>query len=89
VAGSIDAALSIGDAVNPRANSFIDPNRSAGTFSIARITADSILAGVVFRRVRIGGGGSAMCRIAIALAVGPVNGGSPTNISYNTHANAY
>ena len=66
-----------------------DPRAVNGIDLIARITAASSPAVTVFLLPFNDGGASLICRIAIALAVGPVNGGSPTNISYSTHANPY
>src|SRR2546426_12739865 len=61
-------------------------NRSAGTMASAWVIARSTASGTVARRVRSGGTGSREWRASTACTLGPVNGGSPTSISYSTHA---
>src|SRR5688572_10775786 len=63
-------------------------NRSAGSLLNARWIAASTAAGTV-GRVAVTGAGMVFITLAtIACALGPVNGGSPASISYNTHPNA-
>ena len=63
--------------------------RSAGArasaFTIARSSGNEI----VSRRRRADGTGSLKRLAMIAWLVGPVNGGSPVSISYNTHPSPY
>jgi hypothetical protein len=56
----------------------------ANAFSIARSSSS----GTVGLMVLMLGTGSTSCRAITAWPVGPVNGGSPTNISYNTQPTA-
>ena len=63
--------------------------RSAGTFSRACMIAPSSSSGTVPLTIWIDGGISIVCRAMIAIALGPVNGTSPTSISYSTHARLY
>ena len=71
------------------ANSAALANRSAGSFCSAVSTAALRCGGTDFR-TSSGGTGSAVITFAtIACAVGPVNGGSPTSISYVTAPSAY
>jgi hypothetical protein len=64
-------------------------NRSAGSFSSAMSTAASMWGGTVWRWEMSGRGVSVTTFATIACAVGPVNGGSPTSISYSTAPKAY
>src|SRR2546422_10555269 len=63
-------------------------NRSAGAFPSAFVTAASTVDGTCRTVLRCGIG--SVSRLAMmAWAVGPVYGGSPASISYNTHARLY
>ena len=75
--------------VSSAANSAAEAKRSAGSFSSAVKTASSTCAGTRSRRATIGPGFSVITFATIACAVGPVNGGSPSSISYSTHPKAY
>src|SRR6185437_14473721 len=87
-AAAAPAAAAPDSADSAAANSLALPNRSAGSFSSAVSTARSTAAGTVCRTLR-GAAGSAVITLAtIACAVGPVNGGSPTSISYVVAPNA-
>src|SRR2546425_7229271 len=63
-------------------------NRSAGAFASALLTAFST-AGDTWRTVLMCGMGSVKRLAMMACAVGPVYGGSPASISYNTLARLY
>ena len=80
---------STGAVVVPRAvaNSFAVANRSDEIVAIAVAVVASILAGNVGRVSRIRGTRSVNRREISACTVGPVNGGSPTSISYKTQPN--
>src|SRR5437870_10277411 len=81
--GSADVAT---DGVRASPNSVAVRNRSAGLFARAVVMAASIPDGIVSRSRRTDGTGS-VNRLAITTwAFGPVYGGSPTSISYSTHA---
>ena len=56
-------------------NCWIEANRSAGSFAMARRIAVSIALGTVCLTTRRLGTGSARCRAMTACVVGPVNGG--------------
>ena len=76
-------------AASASANRAVVRYRSAGTFASARRIAPSTVSGMVARTIDGGDTWSSECRAMIACAVGPVNGGSPTSISYVTHARLY
>src|SRR5439155_18996285 len=76
-------------AFNASANSTAVGNRSAGVFDSARRIASSVASGIVSRTIDGGDTMSREWRAITARAVGPVNGGSPTSISYTTHARLY
>ena len=59
-------------------------NRSAGARANAFTIARSSGTGIVSRNRRADGTGSLKRLAMIAWLVGPVNGGSPVSISYNT-----
>ena len=71
-------------AVSASAQSSTVANRSAGVLARARSTVSANCAGRPGRAEVSGRTGSTACRVATTAAVGPVNGGSPANISYNT-----
>jgi hypothetical protein len=75
------APSGLGPPARAAANSAAVPNRSAGSFCSATITAASIAGGTVFRCRARGLGSSASTRATIAWAVAPVKGGSPVSIS--------
>ena len=79
------------DAEPPNAarNSAAVANLSAGSFSRAVKTAASTCGGTVRRCALMETGSAVRTRPRICWAVAPVNGGSPTSISYTTHPNAY
>ena len=62
--------------------------RSPGSRSIARSTAASTSSGTLGRWPLMPRGVSVIMRATTASAVGPVNGGSPTSISYVTAPSA-
>src|SRR5580765_5774129 len=62
--------------------------RSAGSFCSAFRTEASTCGGIVFRWIVSERGSSVITRATIAWTVGPVNGGSPTSISYRTQPRA-
>src|SRR5689334_11611437 len=70
-------------------NCWIEAKRSAGSFAMARTIAVSNALGTVCLTTRRLGTGSARCLAMTACVVGPVNGGSPINISYTVHAMLY
>ena len=74
---------------NASANSAVVGNRSAGVFASARRIASSTASGIVVRTIDGGDTMSSEWRAMTACAVGPVNGGAPTSISYVTHAKLY
>src|SRR6185437_5228257 len=74
---------------NASANSAVVGKRSAGVLASARRIASSTASGIVTRTIDGGDTMSSEWRASTACAVGPVNGGSPTNISYTTHAKLY
>ena len=82
VAGSVNAGF-----VNASANSFAVPNRSAASFSNACAVAAATCGGTDLRNSVTGCTTSARIFMTIACADPPVCGGSPANISYNTHPN--
>lgn len=63
--------------------------RSAGSFWSAFSTTASTWGGIVLRCSVSDRGSSVTTRDTIAWAVGPVKGGSPASISYNTAASEY
>jgi hypothetical protein len=69
-------------------NSAASANRSAGSLASAVVTARSTAIGTVSRTWRSATGDVVSTRATIACAVGPVNGGSPANISYVTTPSA-
>ena len=71
------------------ANNAVVGYRSAGSFDSARRIAASTASGIVLRTIDGGETMSRECRASTACAVGPVKGGSPTSISYTTHARLY
>jgi hypothetical protein len=71
------------------ANSFIVPNRSAGSGASAFRIARSTPSGTVPRTARTLGGGSVNRFMIIACIVGAENGGSPASISYSTEPSEY
>lgn len=73
---------------NASANSRAEAKRSAGNFSSAFATAPATCAGTDFRCAVSSFGTSVMTLATIACALGPVNGGSPINISYVTTPSA-
>ena len=82
VVGKVNAGL-----LNASASSFAVPNRSAATFSNAFAVAAATWGGTDYRNSATGRASSATIFITIACADPPVWGGSPANISYNTHPN--
>ena len=83
-AAPVAAVRSVGAVPRPAsasANSAAEPNRSAGSFSSAVITAASTCGGMVWRWGRMGRGDSVSTRATMACAVEPLNGGSPVSIS--------
>src|SRR5258706_10616402 len=71
------------------ANAETSEKRSAGIRSSALSSAASTATGTAERTGRTGRAASDRRRAMIAWAVGPVNGGSPANISYRTQARLY
>ena len=71
-------------ALSSRQSSSIEPNRSRGSFAIARLIAASRRGETSGRRSRTLGGGSLMCCIATATKLSPENGTSPVSSSYST-----
>src|SRR5262245_40428801 len=69
-------------------NAVVVSQRSAGSFWSAAWMARSRAAGTVLRRDAIDPGRSVKTLATIACVVGPVNGGSPSNISYATQPRA-
>src|SRR5207253_7998523 len=65
------------------------PIWSAGSLERARRIASSTASGIVARTMEGGDTMSSEWRASTACAVGPVKGGSPTSISYTTHARLY
>src|SRR5438093_241612 len=75
--------------VNRSTKARAEGGRSAGTLARPLAMACSTCGGTCGRTVRGGRGRSVSTRATIAWTLGPVNGGSPTSISYSTAASAY
>ena len=84
-----DGARAEAGAVSASANAFGDAHRSAGTLASAFVNACSTPGGTAGRSRRTAGTGSTKHLVITACAVGPVNGGSPASISYNTQPRLY
>src|SRR5512143_4242000 len=77
------------DSETTRENSLTDAKRSAGILLNALATAVSIPSGTVSRTTRSRVGRSVISFAMIAWTLGPVTGGSPASISYNTAPKEY
>src|SRR6059058_5512976 len=84
-----DGARAEAGAVSASANAIGDAHRSAGTLASAFVNACSTPGGTAGRSRRTAGTGSTKHLVITACAVGPVNGGSPASISYNTQPRLY
>ena len=75
------AAVPCDGAASASANMITVGKRSAGVFSSARSSADSIVSGIDSRTMDGGDTVAIECRAMIDWTLGPVKGGSPTSIS--------
>ncbi len=82
---SVSGTAEVAPRVSASANWPAVAKRSAGSLDSARNTAVSIGGDTVSRSSASRRGRAVMIFAMMACAVGPVNGGSPASISYNTH----